>query len=185
MNPNPHRHVNGTRSWPQRTDAFGVRYDAREAFDEIAANYSANCSVHPHLQALEPSTPTSRANEVPVTPAFDRALLTWDAVRCVGAEHEIDAPAKVIDWGTGVGAERGYISTPVANCEEGLEPTWPLNDAGGVVRRASVADVLLSDVPLIVEDLLMQARQLADTGATIEVVEKILNHVAALREGGG
>ena len=39
------------------------------------------------------------------------------------------------------------------------------------------------DVPLIVEDLLMQARQLAGTGATIEVVEEILDHVAALREG--
>jgi len=41
----------------------------------------------------------------------------------------------------------------------------------------------LADVPLIVEDLLMRARQLTDTSATIEVVEEILDHVAALREG--
>lgn len=43
----------------------------------------------------------------------------------------------------------------------------------------------LPDVPLIVEDLLMQVRQLADAGAPTEVVEEILDHVAALREGRG
>ena len=41
----------------------------------------------------------------------------------------------------------------------------------------------LPDVPLIVEDLLMKARQLADRGAPTELVEDILDHVAALREG--
>lgn len=41
----------------------------------------------------------------------------------------------------------------------------------------------LRDVPLIVEDLLNQARQLADAGAPTEVIEAILDHVAALREG--
>ena len=41
----------------------------------------------------------------------------------------------------------------------------------------------LPDVPLIVEDLLMQASQLADVVAQDEAVEEILDHVAALREG--
>ena len=40
----------------------------------------------------------------------------------------------------------------------------------------------LPDVPLIVEDLLMQASQLADVVALVEAVEEILDHVAALRE---
>ena len=41
----------------------------------------------------------------------------------------------------------------------------------------------LPDVPLIVEDLLVRAKQLADAGARREAIEEILDHVAALREG--
>lgn len=41
----------------------------------------------------------------------------------------------------------------------------------------------LPDVPLIVEDLLLQAKRLADAGAPTEGIENILEHVAALREG--
>ena len=41
------------------------------------------------------------------------------------------------------------------------------------------------DVPLIVEDLLLQAKRLADAGASTEAIEKILEHVVALREGRG
>ena len=47
------------------------------------------------------------------------------------------------------------------------------------------SDLPLRDVPLIVEDLLTQARQLADSGAPPEAVKAILDHVAALREGRG
>lgn len=43
----------------------------------------------------------------------------------------------------------------------------------------------LPDVPLIVEDLLVEAKRLADAGAAREVIEEILDHVAALREGRG
>lgn len=43
----------------------------------------------------------------------------------------------------------------------------------------------LPDVPLIVEDLLRQAQQLANSGAPTEAVEVILDHVAAVREGRG
>lgn len=43
----------------------------------------------------------------------------------------------------------------------------------------------LRDVPLIVEGLLLEAKQLADSGAPTEAVKAILDHVAALREGRG
>jgi len=56
----------------------------------------------------------------------------------------------------------------------------------GIARRVPVvkkAAARLADVPLIAEDLLCQARQLAESGAPPEVVRLILDHVAALREG--
>lgn len=43
----------------------------------------------------------------------------------------------------------------------------------------------LPDTPLIIEDLLLQAQQLADTGAPHEAIDELLDHVAALREGRG
>lgn len=58
----------------------------------------------------------------------------------------------------------------------------------GIARSVGVAnraEARLADVPLIVEDLLGQARQLADSGAPTEAVKAILDHVAALREGRG
>ena len=41
----------------------------------------------------------------------------------------------------------------------------------------------LPDVPLIIEDLLLQAHQLADAGAPCEPLDEILDQVAALRDG--
>lgn len=41
----------------------------------------------------------------------------------------------------------------------------------------------LPDMPLIVEDLLVRAKRLADAGAPTEAIDEILDHVAALREG--
>ena len=41
----------------------------------------------------------------------------------------------------------------------------------------------LPDVPLIIEDLLLQAQQLADAGAPCEAIDEILDQVAALRHG--
>jgi len=43
----------------------------------------------------------------------------------------------------------------------------------------------LPDVPLIIEDLLVRAMQLADAGASREAIEEILDRVAAVREGRG
>lgn len=41
----------------------------------------------------------------------------------------------------------------------------------------------LPDVPLIVEDLLVEAKRLAAADGPTSVVAEILDHVAALREG--
>lgn len=41
----------------------------------------------------------------------------------------------------------------------------------------------LPDVPLIIEDLLVQAKALADAGASTDLVEELLDQVAALRAG--
>lgn len=41
----------------------------------------------------------------------------------------------------------------------------------------------LPDVPLIIEGLLVRAKQLADAGAHREAIEEILDQVAALRDG--
>lgn len=43
----------------------------------------------------------------------------------------------------------------------------------------------LPDTPLIIEDLLLQAQQLADAGAPQEAIDEILDHINALREGRG
>ena len=43
----------------------------------------------------------------------------------------------------------------------------------------------LPDVPLIIEDLLVRAKQLADAGASREAIVEILDRVAALRDGRG
>lgn len=41
----------------------------------------------------------------------------------------------------------------------------------------------LPDVPLIIEDLLARAKQLADDGEHREAIDEILDRVAALRDG--
>ncbi len=47
----------------------------------------------------------------------------------------------------------------------------------------SEPEVPLPDVPLIVEGLLLKAKQLAHTGAPSEAIAEILDQAAALREG--
>ena len=55
---------------------------------------------------------------------------------------------------------------------------WPTGFAALREAERPVEDVLL-----IAEDLLLQARGLADSGAPQEAVEEILENVATLREG--
>ena len=56
----------------------------------------------------------------------------------------------------------------------------------GIARKVGEvnrAEARLADVPLIVEDVLGQARRLADSGAPTEAVKAVLDHAAALRDG--
>jgi hypothetical protein len=54
-------------------------------------------------------------------------------------------------------------------------------------RRTTVSvsdpECPLPDVPLIIEDLLVRAKQLADAGARREAIEELRDQVAALRDG--
>lgn len=53
------------------------------------------------------------------------------------------------------------------------------------MQAVTAPEPCLRDVPLVVEDLLIQAKRLVDAGAPTDVIEEILEHVAALREGRG
>ena len=71
---------------------------------------------------------------------------------------------------------------PVADPEEVLRPNASLTTGARAVTDPKLP---LPDVPLIVEDLLVRAKQLAESGARPEAIEALLDHVAALREGRG
>ena len=93
----------------------------------------------------------------------------------------------------GKGAERTVPQRPLLNLrrESGAAATLLEVDKDGMaaldldtgVAVVGEAERLLSDVPLIVEDLLTHAQQLADSRASTQAVQAILDHVAALREG--
>lgn len=53
------------------------------------------------------------------------------------------------------------------------------------ISAVSYPEFPVLDVPLISEDLLLQARRLDQGGAPALVIEEILDRVAALREGRG
>lgn len=73
---------------------------------------------------------------------------------------------------TGPGRGRSGDSVPTRLCDQWVAPV-------------SDPKLRLSDVPLIVEDLLIQVKQLAHAGAAPEMIAELLDHVAALREGRG
>lgn len=76
------------------------------------------------------------------------------------------------------------IATPDTTLDEVQQPPdSPITTTG--VQAASGPELLLPDVPLIIEDLLMRAKQLADFGAQTAAIAEILDQVAALREGMG
>ena len=80
-----------------------------------------------------------------------------------------------------------------------LEPPSRADPVGAVVKlrheatsgvyfpcdsfSASEHERPLADVPLIVEDVLVQARMLAESCAPTDAIKAILDHVAALRAG--
>ncbi len=106
----------------------------------------------------------------------------WDGDFASCADHSLG------NWaGRGVpqgwlfrpGSERGTPAPMVAVGQEGMAA----HDSLPGVADLREAERPLADVLLIAEDLLLQARGLADSGAPREAVEEILEYVAALREG--
>ena len=57
--------------------------------------------------------------------------------------------------------------------------------AGWALNAVTEPVLPLADTPLIIEDLLVRAKQMADADAGREAIDEILDHVAALREGRG
>lgn len=105
------------------------------------------------------------------------------------ARYEVDEDQlRIIDVG---GAGPAASATGQGASREGARSDYrwrqgEVTFAFGIERRVGIANksvARLADVPLIVEDLLCQARQLADSGAPTEAVKAVLDHAAALREG--
>ncbi len=106
-----------------------------------------------------------------------------------GGELGLDADR--VQVGTGVA--RAVRQRPLLNLrrESGAAATLVQVDQEGMAAHHSPTGVAavrederrLADVLLIAENLLLQARRLAESGAPQEAVEAILDQVAALREG--
>lgn len=107
-----------------------------------------------------------------------------------GGELGLDADR--VQVGTGV--ERAVRQRPLLNLrrESGAAATLvQVDQEEGMAAHHSPTGVAavrederrLADVLLIAENLLLQARGLAESGAPQEAVEAILDQVAALREG--
>jgi hypothetical protein len=106
-----------------------------------------------------------------------------------GGDFGLDADRLQVATGTG----RAVPPRPLLHLrrESGAAATLVQVDQEGMAAHHSPTGVAalrederrLADVLLIAENLLLQARRLAESGAPQEAVEAILDQVAALREG--
>ena len=191
MDPNPQDPSRGTGLWLQRADTDGVRSDAEgKAPEVIALDNRETLDVYRALRGPDRSGMTF-AQEAAANLAFARALLIEARSGREGGEIDFDVDAsQVIDPEQGIvprrpmpaGGERS-IAIPVAGPRNGPQSQLMPPDRG--VSAVSESELLLADVPLIVEGLLWQARHLSDLGAPIEIVNAILDHVVDVREGRG
>lgn len=176
----------------QWADTQGVHYgDAGRASDEIATDSYETRDASQVLRAPDRSGNASAAHEAAANSVIRRALLIEPATG--GRDGKIDFD---VDPVRGINPKERVVprrpvpaggkrssATPVAGPRMARRANSCLPIAW--VPAVSEPELLLPDVPLIVEDLLLQARQLADAGAPTEAVKAILDHVAALREGRG
>lgn len=186
MDPEPQTLVKGAGLWLQWADTHGLRYDAGgKASDEITMDHCEPRDVYRVLRAPDRSGTTSAAHEAAANRAFARALLIGTGRRGGEIDFDVD-PVRVIDPEErivprhpmpGAGGESESIATP----EEGRRYSC-LPDRGPAMSQPELP---LPDVPLIVDDLLVQAKRLAEAGAPTEMIEEILEYVVALREGRG
>lgn len=197
MHPEPQRLVPGVELLIQWADAHSSRYDdAGKSFDQIA-HYHYDCSYYLTSDAY-PEPLAANATGTACAPhksfsstANTRGLHINDAFGRRGWRRR---HLRRLRPGPRPGRIVPRRSTPEVGGEEESKPTSGLAHPGGHAaedipttgfRAVSEAVLPLPDVPLIVEDLLAQAKRLADAGAPAAAAAEILDHVAALREGRG
>lgn len=103
--------------------------------------------------------------------------------------HRLAGPGKLLPWVEDHGVRNDHDGAcPFDKMAQDDYCDEFFANRTGTTRQpiiVSEPELRLPDVPLIVEDLLAQARQLAGTGPAIELIEEALERVAALREGRG
>ncbi|WP_203568061.1 hypothetical protein [Aestuariimicrobium ganziense] len=188
MNSQPRGLFPGTELWLQWADPHGVRHDDDgKSFNEVARDYQTS-HANSELLAPDPSGSPSATHQAAASTAYARALLIVATIEHRGGDLDV-YPVQVCDSDGRIVARR---SSPDESWESFAGPTVAPDDPGALgdqhgagVPAVTEPELPLPDVPLIVEDLLVEAKQLADAGAPPEVIEKILDQVDPLREGRG
>ena len=169
MKPEPHRLVTGPElrlPWP---DAHGSCGRSGEIVGGDFGNGHANCE----LLTGDPKGTTSAAHDETANTTSARGQLLEAPIRSREA-------ASVSRRSEAVAGEWEIVSLPGAAHRVVMRPHDPPDHGHPVV---SEPELPLPDVPLIAEDLLVQATRLVDAGAPTAVVAEILDQVAVLREG--
>lgn len=133
----------------------------------------------------------SESHRATADTACARALLMGAAMgRSAGnpdpsIDHLLELPPRIGSRSSTAGAVCEWES--VAALPRTLRESFRRYDvpATNGSSATSEPDFTPRDLPLIVEDLLVRAKQFADSGAQSEAIEEILDLVAALREGRG
>lgn len=189
MNPEPHRSGAGTEPWVQWA---GVSDDDGKTFHEIAQGYHVGANAYRELLTTDPKGMTSATQQGVANARVSWARLIKDAIGRRGCNLDsYDAPVQRPGLGGRCvpprstpesSGERDFGAAPVAHLRKAIQThTSPITTTG--VPAVGPPELRLSDVPLILEDLLVRAQQLVDSGAPSEAIEAILDHVAGLRDG--
>lgn len=195
MSHDPRRLVTATALWLEWAADYGVRYDDRaKSLGEVGRDYYQIRDSYRELASPDLGDEAPTASErMAANVAYARAPLIEAAIvaRC-GVLNPFVDPIEVVDP-TGWGVPRQQVheadprweSPPPAEPPQHISQPYDPPDQDEGVAAVTEPALPLRDVPLIIEDLLTHAWQLADAGALPDVIEEILDQVAALREGRG
>lgn len=190
MNSEPQRPMTGSRPSLQRAHSQGVHYaDIDRSLDEVPERFScAPSDVCGELPA-DDRTGAPLATQ-PDAAGTTPASLVQAAIGCRCGEFQsvigalqVYAPEGSLlpsQWPSRTSAVVPVVSHDArrhrfAPEQHHCEASW--------AQAAEEPILALPDLPLIVEDLLIGAKQLVDSGAPNESVEALLDHIASLREG--